>query len=500
MADITIPGVPQGVRVPFLYFGVDNSKAGYFQTSERVLLIGQKLPGGSAPVGLPVQIIGNESGLFGESSMLADMARIVRKKSGFAEMWALPLSDAAASIKGQWTITCEVDATTLKTPGLAGVYIGGVRYATTVLLGDTAADVATGIANAIAGDPQAKVSIASVNGGVVTLIANHAGETAGQIDVRVTYRGAGAPVTGVALTVAQTTVGAGNPDMTAALATLGDEPYKWVALPYTDSVSLATSRMFFDDLNGRWAAMRMVYGQAFAARTTDTPAELAAFGGTNNDQHLSILGLYRTPSSPWEVSAALAAYALVHLSDAPELSRPEQTLELPGIYAPEIPDCFNKQVRQMLYYKGIGATTVDQAGVVRLDRLLTTYQVNGLGAADNSYLDINTMAQIMYFIEYMNNGVSTAFPRVSLKDDGNPVFPGQFAVTPSVIRTHVIGLADQLADLNVIENVDEFVKLLLVQRDSDPNCVDMILPPDFVNQWRIGKILVQFYNQYPATN
>ncbi|QCP50158.1 hypothetical protein FAZ95_13805 [Trinickia violacea] len=499
MPDITIPGVPQGVRVPFLYFGVDNSKAGYFQSTERVLLIGQMLPNGSAGAGAPVQIVGNENGLFGQSSMLADMARIVRKTSGFAEMWALPLLDAAASIKGTWIVTCALDPAKFQSPGLAGVYVGGVQYTTAVLLGDAATDVANGLAAAITADPQAKVS-AVANGNTVTLTANHAGETAGHIDVRVTYNGIGVPVTGVTLAVAPGAVGAGNPDMSAALATLGDEPFKWVAMPYTDATSLATSRTFFDDMNGRWAAMRMVYGAAFSACTTLTPAALAAFGATNNDQHMSILGLYGTPSAPWEVSAALAAYALVYLSDAPELSRPEQTIELTGIYAPEIPDRFNKQVREMLYYKGMGATTVDQAGVVRLDRLLTTYQVNGLGVADNSYLDINTMAQLMYFIEYMNSGISTTFPRVSLKDDGNPVFPGQYAVTPSVIRTYIIALADQLADLNVIENVDEFANLLLVQRDSDPNCVDMILPPDFVNQWRIGKILVQFYNQYPATN
>ncbi|WP_345815265.1 phage tail sheath subtilisin-like domain-containing protein [Paraburkholderia sp. PREW-6R] len=499
MPDITIPGLPQGVRVPFLYFGVDNSQAGYFQSAERVLLIGQMAGSGSATPGEPVQIIGNEAALFGADSMLADMVRIVRKKSGFAEMWALPLQDSPAAIKSVWTLTCTVDNTELTSPGTAGVFIGGVQYAVAVLLNDTAAVVASGLAAAINADPLAKVS-ASANAGVVTLTANHGGETAGEIDIRVTYNKVGAPVQGVSLSVAQTVVGASNPDMTAALATLGDEPYKWVALPYTDVISRATSRAFFDDMNGRWAAMRMVYGQAFSARTTDTPAELVQFGGTNNDQHLSVLGLYGTPSSPWEVSAALAAYALVHLSDAPELSRPEQTIELPGIYAPEIADRFNKNVRETLYYKGIGATTVDQAGVVRLDRLLTTYQVNGMGAADNSYLDINTMAQIMYFIEYMNTGIMTAFPRVALKDDGNPVFPGQYAVTPSIIRAHVIALADQLADLNVIENVDEFANLLLVQRDSDPNCMDIILPPDFVNQWRIGKILVQFYNQYPATN
>jgi phage tail sheath gpL-like len=497
MADITIPGVPAGVRVPFLYFGVDNSQASYFQSSERVLLIGQMLDG-SAKLNQPVQIFGDEAALFGQGSMLADMVSIVRQKSGFAEMWALPLADDPASTKSAWTVTFAVDEEALTSPGNAGVFVGGKRYAVAVLPGDTASDIASGLAAAIEADPSAKASAESTDG-VLTLTANHGGETGGEIDIRLTYNGVGAPVAGVTAAVEQTTIGAINPDMTEGLAVLGDEPYKWVALPYTDATSRAVSRAFFDDQNGRWAAMRMVYGQAFSARTKDSPAQLVQFGGTNNDQHLSVLGLYGTPSSPWEVAAALAAYALVHLSDAPELSRPEQTLELPGIYAPEIPDRFNRNVRQTLYYKGIGATTADQAGVVRLDRLLTTYQVNGFGAADTSYLDVNTMAQLMYFIEYMNNRITNTFPRVSLKDDGNPLFPGQYAVTPSRIRAYVVGVAHELADLNVIENVDRFAELVMVARSSDPNCVDMILPPDFVNQWRIGKILVQFYNQYPAT-
>ncbi|MBC8729986.1 phage tail sheath subtilisin-like domain-containing protein [Paraburkholderia sp. UCT2] len=497
MADITIPGVPAGVRVPFLYFGVDNSLASYFQSSERVLLLGQMLDGTATP-NEPVQIFGDEAALFGQGSMLADMVAIVRKKSGFAEMWALPFVDNPAATKSEWTVTVTVDEEALTSPGNAGIFIGGTRYAAAVLPGDTVDDVVQALAGVIEADASAKVS-ANVEDGALKLVANHGGETAGEIDVRVVYNKIGAPVQGVAVVVAQTVTGAMNPDMTAGLAVLGDEPYKWVALPYSDATSRAVSRAFFDDQNGRWAAMRMIYGQAFTARTKDTPAPLVAFGKTNNDQHLSVVGLYGTPSVPWELAAALAAYALVHLSDAPELSRPEQTLELPGILPPEIADRFDRNVRQTLYYAGIGATTVDQAGVVRLDRLLTTYQVNGFGAADTSYLDINTMAQIMYFIEYMNNRITNTFPRVSLKDDGNPVFPGQFAVTPSMIRAYVISVAHELADLNVIENVDTFAQLLMVARSSDPNCVDMILPPDFVNQWRIGKILVQFYNQYPAT-
>ncbi|SDR52907.1 phage tail sheath subtilisin-like domain-containing protein [Paraburkholderia tuberum] len=499
MSDLAITGVPDGVRVPFLYFGVDNSKASYFQASERVLLIGQRLPDGTAPAGAPVQIFGNEDALFGAGSMLADMARIVRLKSGFAEMWALPLDDAAAGVAGTWTVTVDVDASALTVAGSVGIHIGGFRCAAAVLPGDEPQDIAQALADAINADSHAKV-LAAADDGVITLTANHKGLTAGQIDVRVTYNGVGAPVAGVTLTVAQTQMGTENPALSAALATLADEPYKWVALPYTDALSLTTMRRFFDDQNGRWAAMRMIYGHAFSARTTDSPALLVQFGGTVNDQHLSVLGIYGTPSAPWEVAAALAAYGLVHLSDAPELSRPEQTLELPGIFAPEVPDRFDRTVRQTLYYRGIGGYTVTQEGAVRLDRLLTTYQVNGLGIADTSFLDVTTLAQLMYFIEYVNNGIATAFPRVSLKDDGNPVFPGQFAVTPGRIRTYVIGLADHLANANVIENVDRFADLLVVARDStDPNCVNMILPPDFVNQWRIGKILVQFYNQYPAT-
>lgn len=48
-----------------------------------------------------------------------------------------------------------------------------------------------------------------------------------------------------------------------------------------------------------------------------------------------------------------------------------------------------------------------------------------------------------------------------------------------------------------MENADLFKKYLIVERNTtDPNRVDVLFPPDYVNQLRIFALLNQFRLQY----
>ena len=67
---------------------------------------------------------------------------------------------------------------------------------------------------------------------------------------------------------------------------------------------------------------------------------LATFGNTRNDQHVDVFGGFGSgvsPSAPWEVAASLVGTEALHLANPPELSRPLQTLALPGILPPRDP-------------------------------------------------------------------------------------------------------------------------------------------------------------------
>jgi phage tail sheath gpL-like len=86
-----------------------------------------------------------------------------------------------------------------------------------------------------------------------------------------------------------------------------------------------------------------------------------------------------------------------------------------------------------------------------------------------------------------------------LASDGTRFGAGQAIVTPSVIRSELIAQYAALETKGLVENADLFAKYLVVERDADdPNRINVLLPPDLVNQLRIFALLAQFRLQYSA--
>lgn len=55
----------------------------------------------------------------------------------------------------------------------------------------------------------------------------------------------------------------------------------------------------------------------------------------------------------------------------------------------------------------------------------------------------------------------------------------------------------QLEREGIVENFDLFQKHLIVERNqNDPNRLDVLFPPDYVNQLRVFAVLNQFRLQY----
>ncbi len=489
-------GLPGNIRVPFVYFGVDNSLAGYYQNNTRVLMYGQMDATGKATPEMAVQVFGNEDQLFGPSSMLAQMIRVLRKNNSMAEVWAMPLEDSSSGIKAAWAVTFA----DIPVPQSELVYllIAGTQYRITVLATDTNATAAAKMAAEINADIRCPVT-ASAAGDVLTLTARHSGAAAGGIDIRSVYRRQriAAPHS-AKLTITQTAVGAGDPTCATSLSNLADEPFDWICYPYLDAANLSAITNEMNDTSGRWNAMRQLYGHVFSA-VVDTPANRVALGNMLNSQHLSILGLYGTPTPAYLIAAALTAKANLHLSTPPELSRPLQTIALECVLPPEVEDVDDKMTRQVMYFNGIGGVQVWRDGTVAIDRVLTTYHTNRYGAPDPSYLDVQTLAQLQYMIRYLQYRMTQTFPRHALKDDDDFLVPGSYTATPHIVKSYLVAWAQELEWLNVIEDIPRFITLLEVERDRvDPNVLNIIVRPDLVNQFRIAKILVQFFNEYPA--
>ena len=202
----------------------------------------------------------------------------------------------------------------------------------------------------------------------------------------------------------------------------------------------------------------------------------------------------KCPSLAVEVLGALAGSCLTAIQNDP--ARPLQTLELVGITPSPIGKRFTLTEKQTLLTSGI-ATSYVAGGYVRIERCITTYQTNSLGDADTSYLDSNTLHSLAYIIRRLKSVVTSKYPRCKLADDGTHYGPGQAIVTPSVIKSEIIAMYSRLETEGIVENAEAFAENLIVERNaSDPNRVDVLLPPDLVNQLRIFATLVQFRLQY----
>lgn len=69
-----------------------------------------------------------------------------------------------------------------------------------------------------------------------------------------------------------------------------------------------------------------------------------------------------------------------------------------------------------------------------------------------------------------------------------------------MIRGEILAEYADMEDLGLVENARLFAKYLIVERDgTNPNRVNVLLPPDLINQLRIFALLHQFRLQYSAS-
>lgn len=496
---ISFNTIPQNVRVPLFYAEVDNSQAGYFSQALRTLIIGQMLATGVAAANTPILVSRTDEAKtqFGIGSMLARMHEVYRANDSFGEVWCLPLADNGAGVAASGTLTVTGPATAA---GTINLYVGSQRIQAAVAANDSANTIAAAINAAINADTTLPVT-STVLANVVTVTARHKGTLGNAIKLQLNYRGyAGGESTpaGVAVAVVAMSGGTADPTLTTALAAMGDEEYDFIIMPYTDSTSLDALETVMDDNTGRWAYNRQIYGHVYSAKS-DSFANLVTLGTARNDQHATIAGFEPgVPNTPWEYAAAYGARNAVFIAADP--ARPTQTGELVGILPAPAGSRFVMTERQTLLNSGI-ATSYVGGGAVRVERAITTYQKNLWDQADPSYLDSETMHTLAYVLRRLRYNVTQKYPRHKLADDGTRFGAGQAIVTPSVVRGEILSEYAALEEMGIVENAKEFAKHLIVERDAnDPNRLNVLYPPDLVNQLRVFAVLAQFRLQYPRTS
>ncbi len=490
--------IPQSLRLPLFWAEVDPSRAGVFTDYRRAVIIGYKTSAGTGTANALSRVASADQArsVGGAGSHFADTASGWFENNAFDEVWGVVIAEPGAGVAATGTIVAAGPASA---SGTISLYIGGRKVTVPVLSGDSASAVATAIAAAVNAATDLTVT-ATVSTATVTLTAKWKGEDGNGIDVRHSYRGSlggEALPTGVTLTITAMANGTGVPDLTTALANLGDQEFDTFVAPWTDSGTLDALDTFLNHEgdSGRWSWAKQLYGHAFTARD-GTPGALQTFGAGRNGGHTTCFGYRGSPTPAWRRAAMYAANA--HRSALNDPARPFHTLELIGML-PAVPELrFSKNEQNALAFDGISCGVETADGKVQILTSFTMYQKNKYGQDDDAFLKIQTLNTLSYVLRSLRHRIQSRFPRHKLGNDGTRYGAGQAIATPAGVKAVIVGHYREMEYLGIVENADAFVANLIVERNvQNPNRLDVLYPPDLVNQLDVFAVLAQYRLQYP---
>lgn len=485
---ISFNQIPSNLRVPLFYAEFDNSRAvqGGATQEYRTLMIGNRLSTGTKAA-LDLQRITSAeqaAEYFGAGSVLADMAASFLEINKIHPLFCIALDDSLAGVKATGKITFGGSPTKA---GTASFMIGGRNIKIGVALTDTPTTLATALAAAIQADSLCVVNAATnANPGEVDITAKNKGEFGNEIDLRHSYFDGEALPAGVTVAVTAMSGGTGNPDVDTVWPVIGEDQYILMVTPYLDAQSLGKMET---ELAERFGPLKQNDGYAIYGKR-GTFGTLTTFGDTRNSQFTTVMGI-RGPSNPWAWASALAAQVANSASIDP--ARPFQTLPMTKILAPSKAELFTLEERNQLLFGGIATFNVDAGGNVLIEGVITTFKENAFGSPDTSYLYLNTPLTLSYLRFDLKARITSRFPRHKLANDGTRFAPGQAVVTPNSIKAEIITKFREWEEKALVEGFDQFKSDLIVERNTDnPNRVDVLMPPDLVNQLTVLGVKIQF--------
>jgi phage tail sheath gpL-like len=497
---VSFTQIPANWKVPLISIEIDSSQAGTPNQPKYALLADYKIAAGVGVASVPIACgsIAQARSIAGIGSPLARMYEAFVKLNGGTPVFLAPIPEPGAGVAATGTIVVTNAPTA---PGTLALYIAGQRIQVGLTSSDTTTTAGTKIAAAINAATQLPVT-ASAATGTVTLTAKWKGITGNDIRVEDSILGANGGEqlpTGLALTHPTSNTlasGTGVADWTDLIANLGDQPYEHVGLGHTDTASMTAwnTEYGFNDA-GRWGWLRMQYGQVWSARR-DIYSGHMSWGVNNNSPVLSVMAFEKTSPTPvWEWVGAYVARAAAAFNADP--ARPLQTLTLDGIMPASRAVRFSKTELNGLAGAGL-ATQGAPSGVPAIMREQTTYQKNALGQPDGAYEVATTLATLAEVLRRLTLAVSGKYPRHKLANDGTRLAPGQAVVTPNTIKAEIVAEYERCQYDGLVENLKAFKAALVVERNGqDVNRVDVLFPPDLINQLRHLAVLAQFRLQYP---
>lgn len=553
---ISFNTIPAAWREPGWLAEMDNTAANSGAAGLRkILILGQKLPAGTLAKEVTSPVITSDSQaaeLFGLGSPLHRMIKAWRYANKTSQIYGMALDDAAG-VRATGSITFAGPATA---DGVLSLYIGGQKVSVNVSNEDTAAEIAAACRDAIntysaaitsgnltvghwykingqsllnfttdgaadslvgtvfqatsatltltaADNVKEITSIYPVIAHVVEIasptvlrfVAKNKG-TLGNIDIRLNYLGAlGGEATpaGVTATISAMASGATDPTLTAAIAAMEAVQYFAIVQPYTDTTNL---NAIAAKVAADWEPMIQLYGHSWAGKS-DTVANLTTAGNARNDPGVTIFGVYKSPTPIEEIIAACSSVAIAALEIDP--ARPLHSLAVDWVLAPVVDYRFSKTENNTLLYDGISPINWTATDGCALGRVITNYQTNTSGEADDSYLDVTTRYTLQLVIEYLKTWVLSKYPRVKLVADGTPIPAGQAAVTPLIIKGELVAAYKKLQDRVVVQNLAAFIDNMICEINAtDPNRLDVEITPVLAGQLDVIAVKNKFYLQFSA--
>lgn len=271
------------VRQPKVTVNIVPSSEEVQNTAQKILIVGQKLGSGTAPIATLIENIANggaEDDLFGAKSMLATLIRANKIRNQQVQIDVIALDDAGPGVQAAGSF--DITAGPATEDGTLTIIAGSERnhkYSIAVASGDTATVIGDAIEAAITADINCPVT-ASNTGGVVTVTASNAGTYGNSFPLEI--RG---EVAGVTTGVTGMSGGATDPTLTGVFDPVGDNRYQGVIWPYPSDT--AEVRGFLDPRFN--ADGKVLDGVAFTA-INDTFANLSALVTPLNSQSLVYFG------------------------------------------------------------------------------------------------------------------------------------------------------------------------------------------------------------------
>jgi phage tail sheath gpL-like len=482
-----IPG--DSLRLPGMFIEFSGAPSSNVSFQGAGLLIGQLFNTGSVAAGVITNITGNSASpdsLFGAGSMLAEMVKAAKAAAPWLQLYAIGLADNPAGIAAVKSVVWSGSAVL---PGTLNCYIGGYLVQIAVLAGDTPATIVSHLStaiNAVAGPP-VFAAINGTNTAQLDLTCLWKGETGNAIDVRFAYFDNDVVPQGLSYTLTQTTAGSGNPNVTAAIDSLGSQWFNWIAFPYTDAINLAALNTV---LGARFGAMEAVGATAFGAYENSLAAT-SSFGATVNLTNMTIMSAGLSPTPPWIWSAVYMAVAGTGLSNDP--SRQLRGAVLTGVLPPAKADRFDNIQRNSLLFDGIATHTVDAAGNVLIECEISTFQFNALGVGDTTWLYIETAETLSRIRSEQVQYFTINYPNWKLADDAYEVPAGQPIMQPKKVVIELLALYRRFMEYGWVQDYATYKAGLIAQVNaSNANRCDVLDDPILIKNMRILAVHSEF--------